>query len=70
MRWMAESSADTSVAAAEGCQTPATSMPTLGINPLAAAIIGSTHMAFSATMATFTLGMFRDFFSMAPTVAR
>src|SRR4030042_3511807 len=67
---MAESSAATSVATGEGCQTPATSMPILGIVASAALIIPSVHTAFSPTTAILTWGRFKDFFSMAPTVAR
>src|SRR4030042_3872355 len=69
-RWMAESSAVTSVSLSDGRQTPTTSMPMLGMVVSAALIMGSTHTAFSAAIATFILGMFKDCFNMAPTVPK
>src|SRR4030042_4872961 len=69
-RWMADSSAVTSVAIEEGLQTPATSIPILGMVASNAGPIGSAHAAFSMTAATLILGMFKDCFTMAATVPK
>src|SRR4030042_5134885 len=67
-RWMADSSALVSVATAEGLQIPAISIPILGMVASAAGTIGSAHAAFSTTIATFILGMFKVCFMVPATV--
>ena len=60
LRSIAESSAVTSVAVAEGCQVPTTSIFIAGRFFCAAATIASVHTAFSARMATLGVSVFRS----------